>query len=72
MTTLGLYLAKKFINKAELCRQTGITTNRMHALTLSENSLLRAEELYLISLAMEVEPGELMKELFKGKKLPKK
>jgi hypothetical protein len=72
MTALGLYLAKKFINKAQLCRQTGITTNRMNALTLSDNAHLRAEELYLIALAMDIDPGNLIKDIFKQTKLPKK
>jgi DNA-binding Xre family transcriptional regulator len=72
MTALGVILAKRFINKAQLSRQTGITTNRMNSITTNNNSYLRAEELYLIALALDMEPGDLMKELFKGTKLPKK
>lgn len=70
MTTLGLFFAKKFINRAELSRKTGITENRLNALALKENSNLRAKELYLIALALEMQPNELHEVLFKDVKLP--
>jgi len=59
MTKLGLYLAKKTVNKAEVSRRTGISTSRLSELTLNENTKLRADELYLIALAIDVNPHEL-------------
>lgn len=70
MTTLGLYFAKKLINRAELSRKTGITENRLTVLTSKENSELRARELHLIALALEIEPNELHQILFNDIKLP--
>jgi DNA-binding Xre family transcriptional regulator len=60
MTELGLYLAKKSINKAEVSRKTGISASRLSELTLKPNSHLRAKELYLIALAIDVDPCELL------------
>lgn len=70
MTTLGLYFAKKLINRAELSRKTGITENRLTVLTSKENSELRARELHLIALALEIAPNELHQILFGDIKLP--
>ncbi|MEM8506631.1 MAG: helix-turn-helix transcriptional regulator [Bacteroidota bacterium] len=63
MTKLGLYLAKKSINKAEVSRKTGISKSRMSQLSSSESTKLRAEELYLIALAIDVDPCEIFKEV---------
>lgn len=41
----------------------------MNELTLNETSHLRAEELYKIALAIDVNPCEVLKELFKDVKL---
>jgi len=60
MTKLGLYLAKKTVNKAEVSRRTGISTSRLSELTLNESTKLRADELYLIALAIDVNPHELL------------
>ncbi|HRP58381.1 helix-turn-helix transcriptional regulator [Agriterribacter sp.] len=60
MTKLGLYLAQKSVNKAEVARKTGLTKARMNELTLNERSHLRAEELYLIALAIDVAPADLL------------
>jgi DNA-binding Xre family transcriptional regulator len=71
MTKLGLYLAQKSVNKAEVARKTGLTKARMNELTLNERSHLRAEELYLIALAIDVEPCDLLKVLYGESKLKK-
>lgn len=74
MTKLGEYLAQKSVNKSEVARKTGLTKARMNELTLNERSHLRAEELYLIALAIGVNPSELMEVLFselKDKKVKK-
>ncbi|SDX68804.1 Cro/C1-type HTH DNA-binding domain-containing protein [Hydrobacter penzbergensis] len=64
MTKLGLYLAQKSVNKAEVARKTGLTKARMNELTLNERSHLRAEELYRIALAIDVNPCELLTTLY--------
>lgn len=64
MTKLGLYLAQKSVNKSEVARKAGLTKARMNELTLNERSHLRAEELYLIALAIDVKPGDLLEILF--------
>lgn len=63
MTNLGLYLAKKSINKAEVARRTGISTSRLSELTLNASTKLRADELYLIALAIDIDPSEVLKEV---------
>lgn len=69
MTELGLYLAKKSINKAEISRKTGISASRLSELTLNKGSHLRAKELYLIALAIDVDSCELLKFIHKDVKL---
>lgn len=71
MTKLGLYLAQKSVNKAEVARKTGLTKARMNELTMNERSHLRAEELFLIALAIGVNPCELLQVLHKDVRLPK-
>lgn len=60
MTKLGLYLSQKSVNKSEVARRAGLSKARMNELTLNDRSHLRVEELYLIALAMDVEPGDLL------------
>lgn len=69
MTKLGLYLTKKSVNKAEISRRTGISTSRISELTLNPCTKLRADELYLIALAIDVEPGEVLHEICRDLKL---
>ena len=64
MTKLGEYLAQKSVNKSEVARKTGLPKARMNELTLSERSHLRAEELYLIALAIDVNPCDLLESLY--------
>jgi len=60
LTKLGEYFEKKSINKASVARKTGLGKNRLTAVTTSESARLTAEELYLIALAIEVNPCELL------------
>lgn len=69
MTRLGLFLARKSINKAEVARRTGISKSRLSQLSLNETTKLNVDELYLIALAIDVDPGEMFKELCKDLKL---
>lgn len=70
MTPLGLYLAKRSINKAEVSRRTGISKSRISQLCSNENTHLRVEELYLIALAINVKPIEILDEVCKDVTLP--
>jgi len=63
MTALGLYLAKRTVNKAEVSRRTGISKSRLTQLTANDSAKLRADELYR---AINADPGEMFKELFAG------
>ena len=69
MTKLGIYLAKRAINKAEVARRTGMTKTRMNELSMNEKSHLKSKELYLIALAIQVPPVELLEELHGDLKL---
>lgn len=69
MTELGLYLAKRSINKSDVSRKTGISKVRLSELTLNESTHLRAKELYLIALAIHVNPAEIFMEIHSNVKL---
>ena len=60
MTRLGEFLIKKSVNKSEVSRRTGISRARVSELTLNETTKLRADELYLIALAIDIPPCELL------------
>ncbi len=69
MTKLGLYLAQKSINKSEVARKTGLSKARMSELSLNPTTRLQAEELYLIALAIGVNPCEVLEALYGDVKL---
>jgi len=69
MTRLGEYLNKKSIKKAEVSRKTGISPSRLSELALNKSTNLKAEELYLIALAIDVEPIEILEVVYKDLKL---
>ena len=69
MTELGLYLAKKSVNKSEISRRTGISKSRLSELSINLTARLRADELYLIALAIDADPGDMLNSLFKHTKL---
>lgn len=60
MTTLGLTLEKKSIKKADVARKTGISTSRLSQLSNNQSAVLKVHELYLIALAIDVSPTELL------------
>ncbi|MEH6656073.1 helix-turn-helix transcriptional regulator [Leeuwenhoekiella marinoflava] len=70
MTALGLYFSRKSINRSEVARKTGINKTRLSELSNQEKTHLRTEELYLIALAIDVDPGEMFMELHQDLKLP--
>lgn len=63
MTKLGSYLTKKSVNKAEISRRAGISKSRLSQLTSNETTRLQADELYLIALAMDIDPCEIFNEV---------
>jgi DNA-binding Xre family transcriptional regulator len=71
MTKLGTYLAAKSVNKSEISRKTGLSKARINSLSMNNRSFLRAEELVLIALAIDVDPCEMQKELYGHLKLKK-
>jgi len=60
MTKLGEFLGKRSINRASLSRKTGIGTTRLSELSNKESARLLADELYLIALAVGINPAELL------------
>ena len=70
MTPLGLYLTKRSVNKAMVSRKTGISQARLSQLSSNQSTQLRAKELYLIALAINVDPCEVLKALYKEVELP--
>ena len=66
-----LSLTRRPINKSEVSRKTGISKVRLSELALNENTHLRAKELYLIALAIHVDPAEMFMEIHEGISLEK-
>ena len=71
MTKLGEYLIVKSVNKSEVARKTGLSKPRLSELTLNPSAKLRAYELYLIALAIDTSPCELLEALYSELKLKK-
>ena len=69
MTELGKFLARRSVNKSDLSRKTGITQNRINNLTLNEGTHLRGDELYLISLALQIDVREVIQQVYKDVRL---
>lgn len=69
MTELGLFLARKSVNRSDVSRKTGISKTRLSELANNRKTKLRVDELYLIALAIDVDPCEIFKEICKELKL---
>lgn len=63
MTKLGNFLDKKSVNKSEISRRTGLRKSRLSELSTNEKAKLRADEIYLIAIAIDVDPCEVLKEV---------
>lgn len=63
MTELGLFLSNKSIKKADVSKKTGISASRLSELTRNNTTILKAEELYLIALAIDVNPNEILERI---------
>ena len=70
MTELGLYFSKKSVNRSDVSRKTGISKTRLSELSNNSKTQLRVEELYLISLAIDVDPCEVLRIVCKDIQLP--
>lgn len=71
MTSLGKYLTNRSINKAEVSRKTGIAKSRLSLLSTKDNTNLKAEELYLIALAIDANPTEILEKMYGHLKIKK-
>ena len=71
MTELGLFLAKKSVNRSDVARKTGISKTRLSELSNNKRTKLRVDELYLIALAIDTDPCEVLAEICKDLKLKK-
>ncbi|WP_421946599.1 helix-turn-helix domain-containing protein [Phaeodactylibacter xiamenensis] len=69
ITEIGKLLDRTSVNKTQISRRTGISSSRLSELSLKKSTRLTAEELYLIALAIDIDPGEMFKEIFKDLKL---
>lgn len=69
MTELGLFLAKKSVNRSDVARKTGISKTRLSELSNNKKTKLRVDELYLIALAIDIDPCQVFKEVCKDLKL---
>lgn len=72
MTELGLYLTRKSVNRSDVSRKTGISKTRLSELSNNPKTKLRVDELYLIALAIDVDPCNVFKEVCKDLKLKSK
>jgi putative transcriptional regulator len=64
MTRLGQYFKKKSIKKSEVSKKTGVSKSRLSLLCNDISTKLSGKELYLISLAIEVDTNEIVNFLY--------
>ena len=69
MTELGSFLSRKSVNRSDVSRKTGISKTRLSELSNNDNTKLRVDELYLVALAIDVDPCEVLKEICQDLKL---
>ena len=60
MTKLGEFFLNRSVNKALISRKTGLNPSRLSELSINPKAKLRADELYMIALAIEANPCELL------------
>lgn len=69
MTPLGDIFSTKSVKKADVSRKTGISTSRLSELSRNESTKLKAEEIFLIALAIDVVPIEILNKVCGNVKL---
>jgi DNA-binding Xre family transcriptional regulator len=60
MTKLGEFLASRSVNRSMVAQKTGLSNQRLGELSSKPSTKLRADELYLIALAIGANPCELL------------
>ena len=51
------------MNRTMVSRRTGISQAQLFQLSSNESTKLRADELYLIALAIDIDPGDIFKDM---------
>lgn len=69
LNAFGEYLEKRSVNKAQVCKRTGIHPTRMTWLCYAPVLYIRSNELQLISLAINVDVCKMQLDLFGELKL---
>jgi len=69
LTKIGLYLSRKPLSQAKLARMTGISKDRISRLHVDLTSKPTIDEVYLISLALEVDIRDISNFVCKDLKL---
>ena len=59
-TRLGEYLKSKAVNQSQIARRAGLSKQRVSELAINEKTRLKADELFLIALAIGGSPCELV------------
>lgn len=67
MTDLGKYLLSNSVNKADVYYKTGIDESRLSVLSNDSNTLLYADEFYLIANAINADLGLMLESIFHDK-----
>jgi len=60
MTKLGEILKGNDIKNSEIAKKTGISTSRLSQLSRNKSTNLKVDELFLIALAINVSPLEVI------------
>jgi DNA-binding Xre family transcriptional regulator len=63
LTKLGKIFARKSVNQASISRRTGITKQKLTYLSTQSTDRILASEVYLIALAIDMDPGGLLDQL---------
>jgi len=53
-------LDRKAVNKSHISRKTGISKQRLSELSINHKAKLRGDEIYLVAIAIESNPCELL------------
>ena len=57
------------MNRSDVARKTGISKTRLSELSNNKRTKLRVDDLYLIALAIDVDPCEVFNEICKNLEL---
>lgn len=69
MTDLGKYLLNNSVNKADIYYKTGIDESRLSLLSNDSNTLLYADDFYLIAKAINADLGLMLDTIFGNKSI---